>query len=112
MFRIETDAQCLEEFAAAVYFNIDAGIQHDFQDRHIRVCLRRVAKLDRAIHRLRRTLEATDVVVNSTFRKNKQGRVEFLYKLEGIDAVDGQVIVAHFQITRDGPCRTQRGYSR
>src|SRR5690348_9217020 len=45
----EANSQCLEQLATAVDFDINSRFQHDFENRHVRVCLRRVAKLDRSI---------------------------------------------------------------
>src|ERR1044072_4606844 len=35
----KTDSQCLEQLATAVDFDINSRFQHDFENRHVRVCL-------------------------------------------------------------------------
>src|SRR6185503_783760 len=105
----ETDPQCFEEFAAAVDFDIDSRFQHDLENRHVRVCLRRVAKLDRSIDCISGELQALDVVPDAVLGKYEQRGVEFFDEFQSVNTTDGQVIVAHFQVTRYRPRGTQRG---
>src|SRR5688572_12381144 len=104
---MESDSQRLEKLAAAINLNVDSRLEHGLQYRHVRICFRRIAKLDRTVDDAGCVLQARDVVADTWFGKDEKRGIVLSYEIQCVRAIDTQMAVAHFQVAGDGPCRTR-----
>src|SRR5712691_3381299 len=102
---MKANAQRLEEFAAAIDFDVDAGFEHGFEYSHVRVCFRGIEEANRVVHSLGGLLEPIYICAYAWLGKNKEGRIVLTNQLQRVGAADTEVTITYLEIGGNRPRR-------